>query len=679
MTAVPPTPTPGADQAAPTRTAGPVRLGPDAHATLRPDARATISDGFWADRRRTNAETSLRQGPQRLAEAGNLENFRRAADRETGGFLGGHPFQDTDVHKWLEAAAWQLGDPDLTPERAAELAGYVEEFTALLGRAQEPSGYLNSFYQVAKPEVPHFTELAWGHELYTAGHLIQAAVALSRTTGRRELLDLAVRFADHIDESFGPAGSGKPVDSVDGHPEIETALVELARETGQARYTALAQYFVDRHGGALDTKGRRSGHGSPGYYQDHTPPREAPAVTGHAVRQLYLLAGVADVATETGDAELRAAAERLWTDMAARQTYLTGGIGAHHSDEAFGDPYELPNERAYAETCAAIASVHLNWRMTLLTGEARYSDLAERTLYNGVLCGVSLSGDQYLYDNPLHVRDTYADREGDKPRRTPWFSCACCPPNLMRLLASLPHYLASTSADRSEVQVHQYATGTVHAELATGPVALRVATDYPWQGSVGFTVETGGAGPWTLALRIPHWSAGTWKLTLDGTELAADTHQERDGWLRVTRDWRAGEILVLDLDVTPRLTRADSRVDAARGCVAIERGPLVYAVERLDQPALPAGCGLDDLVVDPATELASVHRPDLLDGVTTVTATARVRPRPAPADRGDWWPYRPADAGHPAPTGEPITLTAIPYYAWANRENSPMRVWLAAE
>jgi uncharacterized protein len=654
---------------------GPARLSPDAHAALRPDARAAVTGGFWADRRRVNAEVSIPQGPERLAEAGNLENLRRAAERLTGGFQGGHPFQDTDLHKWLEAAAWQLAEPGIDEHAAAELTGHIEEFAALLARAQEDSGYLNSYYQVAKPEVPHFTELHWGHELYTAGHLIQAAVAHHRATGRRQLLDVAVRFADHIADSFGPKSSGKPVDGIDGHPEIETALVELARETGDARYTGLARYFVDRHGGALSLTAAH-GAGRPGYYQDHAPLREAPAVTGHAVRQLYLLAGAADVATETGEPELRTAVERLWAEMAARQTYLTGGIGAHHSDEGFGHPYELPAERAYCETCAAIASVQFGWRMALLTGEAKYADLIERTLYNGVLCGVSLSGDRYLYDNPLHVRDGHADQEGDKPRRVPWFSCACCPPNLMRLLASLPHYLATTTADGTELRLHQYAEGTVSAKLGGGDVALRVETDYPWQGRIAITVTRSQPGPWTLALRVPHWSAAGWTLRQPQPDVPT-THA--DGWLRLTRTWTEGETLVLDLDMSPRFTLADPRVDAARGCLAIERGPLVYCVEGVDQPPLPDGTGLDDLVVDPRAGLATAERQELLGGITAVTATARVRPRPPAEHDAPWWPYRPAGTGTPAPAGDPVTLTAIPYYAWANRENSAMRVWLPAD
>ncbi|WP_062217877.1 glycoside hydrolase family 127 protein [Streptomyces sp. NBRC 109706] len=652
----------------------PVRPTAGAHTTLTPAARTTVTAGFWAERRDVNARVSIAQGPERLAEAGNLRNLRRAAAGETTGYEGDVPFMDTDVHKWLEAAGWQLGDPTTDPELAAELTDRIREIARLLADAQQPSGYLNSYYQVARPETEHFSELRWGHELYTAGHLIQAAVAHHRTTGERELLDVAVRFADHLVDAFGPGGPGGLADRVDGHPEIETALVELARETGDPRYTALAGSFVGRYGGAFPPGGTK-GPGRPGYCQDHLPVREAPAVTGHAVRQLYLLAGVADLAAETGETELRAAAERLWADMAARQSYLTGGIGAHHSDEGFGHPYELPHERAYAETCAAIAAFQFEWRMALLTGEARYADLAERTLYNAVLCGVSLQGDTYLYDNPLHVRDGHADQEGTSPHRTPWFSCACCPPNIMRLLASLPGYLATTSADGTALQIHQYAAGTVSAPVAGARVALRVATDYPRDGRIAFTFEETGTAPWTLALRVPHWSATGWRLTVNGAAAPAGSWRLLDGWLRLTRTWTAGDTVELTLDLTPRFTAADPRIDAARGCVAVERGPLVYCVEAIDQPPPAEGLGLDDLVVDQGAGLGLAERDDLPGGVTGLTLTARPRPRPVD-DAAPWWPYHDAAGTAPAPEDPPLTLTAIPYYAWANRAPSAMRIWL---
>ncbi|MCX4854039.1 glycoside hydrolase family 127 protein [Streptomyces canus] len=630
---------------------GPVRLGPDSRAALRPAA-VGIDTGFWQARRASNAHVSIPQGPALLEAAGNLHNLRLAAGTAAGEFQGAYPFVDTDVYKWLEAAAWQLAkapDGDLAPDD--DLAAEVGRIVALVAGAQQPDGYLNTWFQLVKGGA-RYKDLRWGHELYCAGHLIQAAVAHHRATGSGELLDVARKFADHIDSVFGPPGSGKPIDGIDGHPEVETALVELYRETGERRYLDLAAYFVDRYGHGM--------LGGEAYCQDRVPLREATNVEGHAVRQLYLLAAAADLATETDDAELRTAAERLWHAMTTTKTHLTGGLGAHHEEEDFGDPYELPNERAYCETCAAIASIQWSWRMALLTGEARYSDLIERTLYNGFLAGVSLDGERWLYVNPLQVRDGHTDPGGDQSaRRTRWFRCACCPPNVMRLLASLEHYLASS--DDSGLQIHQYVAGRYASDLAV----IRAETDYPWHGTIALTVEETPAEPWTLSLRIPQWCR----------EFRVRCGQETyegpvtDGWLRLERTWSPGDQVVLELSLEPRLTAADRRVDAVRGCVAIERGPLVYCLEGVDHPG-----GLDDIVVDTTRPLAVKHRPDLLGGVTTVVAAGSRRHLP---DAG-WWPYAPVDESPDSPQqgGEPVELTAVPYYAWANREDGSMRVWL---
>ncbi|MGX1543387.1 glycoside hydrolase family 127 protein [Streptomyces adustus] len=641
---------------------GPVRLGPDARTALRP-AVAEVSSGFWHTRREVNAHTSIPQGPGLLESAGNLHNLRLAAPAPEalsdavaqGDFRGAYPFADTDVYKWLEAAAWQLAQ-----ESVAELAAHTDRIVALVADAQQPDGYLNTWFQLRRGG-ERYQDLRWGHELYCAGHLIQAAVAHHRATGRDELLTVARRFADHLDATFGPPGSGRPIDGVDGHPEVETALVELYRETGERRYLDLAGYFVDRYGHGL--------LGGEAYCQDRVPLREATDVEGHAVRQLYLLAGATDLATETGDAGLRAAAERLWRAMTATKTHLTGGLGAHHDEEDFGDPFELPTERAYCETCAAVASVQWSWRLALLTGESRYGDLIERTLYNGFLAGVSLDGESWLYVNPLQVRDGHTDPGGDQSaRRTRWFRCACCPPNAMRLLASLGHYLSSVDADG--LQIHQYVTGRYHGDLDGTPVTVAAETDYPWHGVISLTVEdTPRDRPWTLSLRIPQW-CGEYRVRHGSRTYDRTDAPVTDGWLRLTGTWAPGDRIVLELVLEPRLTAADPRVDAVRGCVAVERGPLVYCLEQVDHP----GGGLDDIVLDPTRPLAVKHRPDLLGGVTTVVAAGHRRP----LRDTDWWPYRPAPAaaGAGRPAGDPVELTAIPYYAWANRRDGSMRVWL---
>ncbi|WP_406333554.1 glycoside hydrolase family 127 protein [Streptomyces sp. NBC_00203] len=634
---------------------GPVRIGPGARAALAPAA-VEVRAGFWETRREVNARTSIPQGPGLLESAGNLHNLRLAAGTDEGEFQGAYPFVDTDVYKWLEAACWQLAQQ--TPEEDSPLAADVERIVSLVAGAQQPDGYLNTWFQLLKGG-ERYRDLRWGHELYCAGHLIQAAVAHHRATGSSVLLDVAVKFADHIDSVFGLPDSGKPIDGVDGHPEVETALVELYRETGERRYLDLAGYFVDRFGHGL--------LGGEAYCQDRVPLREATNVEGHAVRQLYLLAAAADLATETGETELRAVAERLWAAMTTTKTHVTGGLGAHHDEEDFGDPYELPNERAYCETCAAIASIQWSWRMALLTGEARYSDLIERTLYNGFLAGVSLDGEHWLYVNPLQVRDGHTDPGGDQSaRRTRWFRCACCPPNVMRLLASLEHYLASS--DSGGLQVHQYVTGRYTGDLDGTPVVVSAETDYPWHGAVGLTVEeTPADRPWTLSLRIPQW-CGDYRVRAGDTVYDRTDAPVTDGWLRLERTWAPGDQVVLELALEPRLTAADPRVDAVRGCVAIERGPLVYCLEGVDHP----GGGLDDMVLDTTRPLAVKHRPDLLGGVTTVVAAGHRRHI---ADAG-WWPYRTADTADAPPADEPLELTAIPYYAWANRQDGSMRVWL---
>ncbi len=647
---------------------GPVGLTSGAHTVLRPAGAARITGGLWDARRTVNARTSIPDGYERLEEAGNLHNLRLAAGTSQGAYVNDLPFMDSDAYKWLEAAAWQVGDPATDTAAAGELADRIGKLTALLEQAQQPDGYLQSYYQVQKPSV-RFQELAWGHELYCAGHLIQAAVAHVRTTGRTEVLAVARRLADHVDERFG-TGEGR-IDGVCGHPEIETALVELYRCTGERRYLDLARYFVDRRGHGLLPEGRFGSR----YWQDHVPVRDADAVAGHAVRQLYLLAGVVDVYAETGDTTLLEAAERLWEEAAARRSYLTGGVGSHHEDEAFGDPYELPPERAYTETCAAIASAMLSWRLLLATGRARYADHLERVLFNGFLSGVSLDGRSYVYVNPLQVRDGHVQSEGDHTAfRTRWFRCACCPPNVMRLLASLPHYMAASVGEG--LLLHQYATGS----YAAGTAAVDVATDYPWNGRVEITVTGSGAeeaaGDWPLTLRIPHWAAGRWSARVAGEPLSAKEAVADDGWLRLRRPWRRGDKVVLELDLAPRLTSPPSRVDAVRGCVAVERGPLVYCVERVDQPS---GTRLDDLRLDPARPLTETRREDLLGGTVTVGATARTA---APPPAGSWWPYdeRPSPDVAAGPTGAetegPFEVTAVPYHLWAHREDGPMRVWL---
>jgi DUF1680 family protein len=602
-------------------------------ARLRPlDGRdVDIRGGFWSERLRINREQTLGHGFEQLREAGNLENLRRAADGRGGPyrslglmFSGPFPFLDSDVYKWLEAAGWELG-------RATDpgLAHAADEAIGLIQGAQRDDGYINSFVQVVAPG-SEFQDLPWGHELYTFGHLIQAAVAWHRGLGDDRLLGVAIRVADAIDRELGPAGRA----AVDGHPEIEMALVELYRDTGDRRHLDLAARQIELRGQGLLGAGRFGA----AYWQDHARVRDASSVAGHAVRQLYLDCGAVDVAVETGDTQLLEAVHARWRDMIATRMYITGGLGSRHRDEAFGDPFELPPDRAYAETCAAIAGVMLAWRLLLATGDSACADVIERTMYNAVLPGISLDGRSFFYVNTLHRR-TATPLEPGRGRRAPWFPCACCPPNLMRLFSSWPQYLAT--ADSSGVQIHQYASGELRFAVDGEPARIRVDTAYPWHGRVAVTVQETPATAWSLSLRVPGWAVGA----------AVDGRAVEEGVVREARRWRPGDEIVMELDMPPRVTEPDPRLDAVRGCVAVERGPLVFCIEGAD---LPAGTELEDLEITERLPIRVTPRPDVAPDLVGLTVTTVRRERPS----------------------EPIEVGAIPYFAWANRTAGSMRVWI---
>ncbi|MDP8924606.1 MAG: glycoside hydrolase family 127 protein [Chloroflexota bacterium] len=637
--------------ATPTRAAGPVDTTASPYATwkaLRADA-VTIGGGIWAKRQAVNRDSALPHGFRMLEAAGNFEDLRIAAGRSDAPYRG-PVFMDSDVYKWIEAASFELAR-----RPSDELATLVERATELVEAAQQDDGYLNSYYQVVAPD-RRWTEFDHGHELYCAGHLIQAAVAHHRATGSDRLLRVARRFADHIDGLFGPGRQGATC----GHPEIEMALVKLYRETCERRYLDLAGAFVDRRGhGWLGPGGRFN---SSAYYQDRVPVRETTELEGHAVRALYLTAGVTDLYLETGERALLDALERQWQDLVTRKLYVTGGVGSRHHAEAVGQPYELPNELAYCETCAAIASVLWCWRMLQATGEARFADLAERTLYNAVLSGISLDGERYSYVNPLANNGAEEHLHRGGPRRKPWHNVACCPPNVMRLFASLGHYVATR--DDQGLQVHQYGPVRIATDLGSGQaVALRMAGDYPWDGRIRLTIEDADGRPWTLSLRVPAWCDGA-TARVNGEEVEAAPGP--NGYLRIERPWSRGDVAELDLPMAPRLIEARPWIESTRGCVAIEHGPLVYCLEQADQQA-----PVYDLEIDATAPLETTWRPDLLDGVSVVRAAGFRIDRSAWQDRL----YRPLASGDSS-GGRPAELTAIPYYAWANREPGAMRVWI---
>ena len=616
---------------------------PTAVGTVRPVSARGVSlgSGFWADRRRVNREKTMPHWFEQLRKAGNLGNLRLAAGADgryhtIGRSIGlDFPFLDSDVYKWLEGVAWELGR-----EQDPVLAAAADEAIGLIQAAQRPDGYINSFVQVVAPG-REYQDLAWGHELYCVGHLIQAAVAWHRALGDDRLLQVAVRAADSADRALGPNGK----EGVDGHPEGEMALVELYRETGESRYLELAARMIDARGHGILGPGRFG----PAYWQDHEPVATAPSVAGHAVRQLYLDSGAVDVATELGDQQLLAGVLRRWRDMVATRIYLTGGVGSHHLDEAFGDPYELPPDRAYAETCGAISSVMLAWRLLLATGDPLCADVIERTIYNGVLSGVSFTGTDFFYDNPLQRRTVRAAAAPGHGERANWFPCACCPPNLMRMVASWDQYLVTT--DPGGIQVQQFAPADVSVDTEAGPVRLSMATEYPWDGRVRIEVTEAPAAPWSLSLRIPGWSATSTVTDPSGTTSSA---KPVTYWSSGARVWQPGESVVLELDMAPRVTVPDPRIDAVRGCVALERGPLVYCLETAD---LPPGVELEEVRVDADVKPVPIERTDLAVPLIGLTV---------PAVR------QPFDGAE----GSPIEVGAIPYFAWANRAVDAMRVWI---
>ncbi|WP_420114033.1 glycoside hydrolase family 127 protein [Pseudactinotalea sp.] len=583
--------------------------------------------GTWQQR---NADATIDHLISNLESSGVLDNFRRVIG-ESGADYRGFVFADSDLYKTIEAVAWEIARTGTT-----RWDPWLDGVIGLVGRVQEPSGYVMTWIQGVHPG-KRFAELEWTHEMYVLGHMIQAAVALDRAAGRGDLLTIARGFADLIDRRFGPGHE----EGICGHPEIETALVELYRHTGEQRYLDLAQRMIDLRGMGLLKVG---GLGA-SYFQDHTPVRESQHAVGHAVRQLYLNAGVTDVHLETGEQALLDAMNVQWVSAHHRKMYLTGAFGSRHRDEAFGDDYELPSDRAYAETCATIADVHWAWRM-LLAGDspAEYAETIERELHNALAAAVGDDGTTFFYANPLQLRPDRFSEENAPRERQPWYSCACCPPNLARLFAQMSAYVATTT--ENALALHLYADAEIDVPEHLGGGTLTVATRYPDDGEVQLSYD--GSAPLRLALRIPSWSR---KSTLDGEPVRPGP----DGYVCVELSGSR----TLALDLTPRWTQAHHRVDALRGARAIEVGPRVYCVEQVD---LPGGIALDDVIVAESAPLA-IHAEH---GAPQVRFAGSRRP--------------PSGALYASPEstqGEGgVAITAIPFAAWGNRGSNAMRVWL---
>jgi hypothetical protein len=606
-------------------------------AKLRPVASRSVclTDSFWEPRREKNRHATLPTQYDHIEKTGRLDNFRRASGKRPDLDFQGIFFNDSDVFKWLEAAAAELPN---TPA----LTEFVETTITEIAAAQQEDGYLNTYFMFDKAG-ERWENLAWMHELYCAGHFIQGAIAHYRSTDSEALLTVAKRLADHIYAVFGPEGRLGAC----GHEELEMALVELYRTTGETKYLTLAGRMIDARGSepsVIHGKGpfdRR-------YMQDHVPFRELHEVTGHAVRMMYLSAGATDVYLETGDTTLWDALEKQWANMTERRTYVSGGLGSRYEGEAFGKDYELPNARAYTETCAAIGSVMWNYRMLLATGEARFAQLIEHTLYNAVLPGLSLSGDLYFYENPLENDGTH--------RRQPWFGCACCPPNVARLLAELPGYFYSISEDAG-VYVHLYANGEVNMALPSGnPVTLHVATQYPWDGDIAITVT--GEGEFALHLRIPDWASGA-TLTVGETHYPATP----GAYAEIRREWQNGDRVRLHLPMSVRGIRCHPFVAENNGRVAIFRGPILYCAEATDNGFVP---NLHQLQVNLSQEWKTVS----VEGLPDIPALQGTASYTVLSGTSLYTESRSVEC-----TGEGV-LTLIPYYVWANRDPGQMLVWL---
>ncbi len=622
-----------------------------------PHTHVLLDDPLWAERQRVNRERTLGHIYEQCRRTGRIDALGGVWDPAVvaRGTLGGNVtvlFWDSDVAKWLEAACYSLATH---PDPA--LDALLDQVIARIAAGQQPDGYFNSWFGFVEP-AKRWSNLRDWHELYCAGHLIEAAVAHYAATGKRSLLDVMLRYVDYIATVFGPAAGQRH--GYCGHPELELALIRLAHATGEDRFLALARYFVDERGRLphyFEQEALARGEdpaqfwaGSHEYNQSHRPVREQHEVVGHAVRAAYLYSAMADLAAEDGDAELLAACRRLWRHLTTRRMYVMGGIGSSRRNEGFTSDYDLPNESAYAETCAAIALVFWAQRMLQIDLDRRYADVMELALYNAVLSGISLEGAHYFYDNPLASA-------GDH-HRSEWFACPCCPPNLARIVAAIGGYFYSHSDD--EVVAHLYGQSTAHLTLGGQTVTLRQVTRYPWDGAVTLSVAVAAPTAFDLRLRLPGWCAApALRVNGEAVDLAGATE---GGYALLRRTWRDGDVVTLDLPMPAQRVYAHPAVAADVGAVALRRGPLVYCLEQVDHDA-----PIQRLLLPAAAELRARFEPELLGGVVLLEAEGL-----ALVDAG--WEemlYSPSP-----PAAAPCALRAIPYAAWDNRAPGPMTVWL---
>lgn len=607
-----------------------------------------VTDHFWGQRLKTSREVTIPLAFRKSEETGRIKNFEKAAHPSEDYKVEGFSFDDTDIYKTIEGASYSL---QTYPDKRLEK--YIDSILAIVATAQEPDGYLYTA-RTMNPKHPHdwVGKERWvavenlSHEFYNLGHMIEGAIAHYQATGKRNFLDIAIKYADCVCRAIGNAPEQKRL--VPGHQIAEMALVKLYLVTGDRKYLDQAKFFLDARG----YTGRKDA-----YSQAHKPVIEQDEAVGHAVRAVYMYSGMADVAAITGDSSYIKAIDRIWDNIVSKKMYITGGIGARHQGEAFGDNYELPNLSAYCETCAAIGSVYMNYRLFLLHGDAKYFDVLERTLYNGLISGVSLDGGSFFYPNPLASDGGYS--------RKPWFGCACCPSNISRFIPSLPGYVYAVK-DR-QVYVNLFLSNRAELKVNDKKVVLEQETSYPWKGDIRLKVLQGNQ-PFGMNVRIPGWVRGSvlpsdlyayadhqqpaYRVMVNGQEVEGELH---NGYLTIDRKWKKNDVVEIHFDMLPRLVKANEKVAADRGRVAVERGPVVYCAEWPDNDF-----NVHTLLMNRRPELRVVERPELLYGLNQIVTDAQA----LSYDK----------AGKLAV--KDVKLTLIPYYAWAHRGEGDMEVWL---
>ena len=576
----------------------------------------TINDSFWSPRLAKHKEVTLPVCMNQIENVtGRIRNFENAA-KGSGGHSGIY-FDDSDVYKALEGMAYSLqNNPD--PVLEAKCDEWIDKIAA----AQREDGYINTFYTLTGLD-KRWTDMSM-HEMYCAGHMMEAGVAYYKATGKRKLLDVCIRMADHMMTVFGPEGRHW----VPGHEEIELALVKLFQVTGQKKYLDFSHWLLENRGHGYGVYDGTQSFWTPQYCQDDKPVSEMTDIVGHAVRAMYLYCGMADVAAYTGDRNYIEALDRLWDDVVLRNMYITGGIGQSSSNEGITEDYDLPNLDAYCETCASVGMVLWNWRMNQFTGDSKYADVMEKAMYNGALAGISLSGDHFFYVNPLESR-------GGVERLT-WFGCACCPSQICRFLPSIGNYIYGVS-DKA-LWVNLYMGNSASVKVGGKDVTITQETGYPWTGDVALTLDLKGSLNTELRLRIPAWCE-SYTLKVNG-EAAGETIDK--GYAVIGRRWKGGDTVTLSLNMEAKAVEADPRVKEDLGKRAIQRGPLVYCMEEYDNPS-----GFDNLFIPADASLEAAFDKDLLGGIVGITASS-----------GD------------------TRLRFVPYYAWSNRDNGKMKVWV---